>query len=76
METFWESSREDAMKIINFKNKKMLPLSNKLPHQQKKFEHKYTNDKNYCKFKDHCDYSGKYKGTAHSICNLKYTISK
>ena len=40
METFWESSREDAMKIINFKNKKMLPLS------KEEFE-SYLNQINY-----------------------------
>ena len=27
---------------------------------------------NYCKVRDHCYYAGKYRGTAHSICNLKF----
>ena len=40
------------------------------------FEHKYPNDKNYRKVKEHCPYTGKYRGTAQSICNLKYSISK
>ena len=40
------------------------------------FEHKYTYNKNYCKFKDHCHYTGKGMGTAHSICNLKCIIPK
>ena len=31
---------------------------------------------NYCKFRDHCHYTGKYRGTAHSICNLKYSVPK
>ena len=35
---------------------------------QKKFEHKYINDKNYRKFKDHYYYAVKYRGAAHSIC--------
>ena len=43
---------------------------------QKKFEHKYTSDKNYRKVKDHCHYTCKYRGAAHSICNLKYNIPK
>ena len=33
----------------------------------KKFEHKYTNDKNYCKVKDHGHYPDKYRGDAYSL---------
>ena len=28
------------------------------------------------KVRDHCHYSGKYRGAAHSICNLRYKIKK
>ena len=34
------------------------------------------NDKKYHKVKDHCQYTGKYRGAAHDICNLRYKISK
>ena len=27
--------------------------------------------KKYCKVRDHCHYTGKYKGAAHGICNLR-----
>ena len=37
------------------------------------FEQKYTNDKNYCKVKGYCHYTGKYRGATHSIFNLKYS---
>ena len=33
-------------------------------------------DNKYCKVRDHCHYAGGYKGAAHSICNLKYSVSK
>ena len=33
-------------------------------------------NKKYRKVRDHCDYTGKYRGAAHSICNLKYSVSK
>ena len=32
--------------------------------------------KNYRKVRDHCNYTGEYKGAAHSIYNLKYNIPK
>ena len=34
------------------------------------------NNKKYHKVKDHCHYTGKYRGAAHDICNLKYKIPK
>ena len=40
------------------------------------FEHKYTNDKNYRKVKNNCHYTGKCRGAAHSIYNLKFSIPK
>ena len=32
------------------------------------------NNKKYHKVKDHCHYTGKYRGAVHDICNLKYKI--
>ena len=43
---------------------------------KKQFEQKYTIDKNYHEVKNHCHNAGKYRGAAHSICNLKYSITK
>ena len=38
------------------------------------------NDKNpfksYQKIRDHCPYTGKFRGAAHSICNLRYKTPK
>ena len=73
---FCGSLIEHAMKIINFKRKKM-KLSTKA-HQgsyenatvccicKDKFE-KTWRDKKYCTVRNHCHYTGSYRGAAHSI---------
>ena len=33
-------------------------------------------DKEYCKVRDHFSYTGKYRGTVHSLCNSKYSVPK
>ena len=84
MKMFCEFSREHTIKIVNFKKKKMNLLRKK---QQKlyespkicyickeKFEKKYLKDKKYCKVRDHCYYTGEYRGAADSICNFKYSV--
>ena len=32
--------------------------------------------KKHHKVRDHCHYTGKYRGAAHNICNLRYKIPK
>ena len=35
-----------------------------------------NNDKKNYKVMDHCHYTGKYRGAAHNICNLRYKVPK
>ena len=35
-----------------------------------------NNEKKNCKVRDHCHYTGKYRGAAHNICNLWYKVPK
>ena len=41
---------------------------------RKRILKKFANNKNYQKVIDHCHYAGKYRGAAHSICNLKFNV--
>ena len=88
IETFCEKLKERAMKIINYEKKEMMPLTydeNKSYKEQKIchiYEEKFCIDKNHDnyknkrKVKDHCHYTGKFRGAAHSKCNLNYKIPK
>ena len=86
MKKFCESLREHAMKISNFKKKKMKLLTTKQQESyenaeicyscKEKFENKYLKDKNHGKVRDHCHYTGEYRSAVHSICNLRYNVPK
>ena len=52
----------------------MIRKDKNLQHLQKKFKHKYTNDKSYHKVNNHCYYTVKQRSVVHSFCNLKKYI--
>ena len=63
----------------------MIPLTDKENKSYKKqkvcyiCKKRFSNDddnKKYYKVRDHCHYTGKYRGAAHSICHLRYKTSK
>ena len=83
MKKFCKDLREHATKIINYEKKDMIPLTKKEEknHNNQKVCHICkkefdTSDKKHNKVRDHCHYTGKYRGAAHNICNLRYKISK
>ena len=80
MKKFCKDLKEHATKIINREKKKMIPLTTKEERDYYKQKICYIckkefDKKNY-KVRDHCHYTGKYRGSAHNICNLRYKISK
>ena len=74
------------MKIINYEVKEMIPLAyeeNKYYEEQEAchiceetfcMDEDERNCKNFKKVKDHSHYTGKVRGAAHSICNLRYKV--
>ena len=77
-----------AMKIINYGEKEMIPLTNEGNKSYKKQEKCHTckekfcmdkDDENYTnrkKIKGHSHYTGKFRGAAHSKCNLNHKDPK
>ena len=83
MKKFCKDLREHATKIINFEKKDMTSLTKKEEkhHNNQKVCYIYKkefnkDDKKHYKVKDHCLYTGKYRGAAHNIRNLRYRIPK
>ena len=78
MSRFCKDLKDHATKIIDFKKKIITPLT-------KEEEDNYNNE-NIChickkefnndKVRDHCQFTGKYRGAAHNTCNLRYKIPK
>ena len=84
---FCSDLKEPRTKMINYEEKEMIALTdneNKFYEEQEKChicQQEFCYDKNekkefkiYQKVIDHCFYTGKFRGAAHSICNLKYNV--
>ena len=83
LKRFCQDSKKQARSIIYFEKKEM----NLTPEEEFSF---YMEDKcykcnnlfykdeknNYIKARDHCHYTGKYRGAVHKICNLMYNTPR
>ena len=86
---FCNDLKKLATEIINYKEEEMTPLKVKevTLYESQKVCHickeKFCYDKNkkseyalYHKVRDHCHYTGKFRGAAHNICNLRHKVPK
>ena len=78
LKKFCTSLREHAKNITDFEKKEMLLLTKEelKSYQDAKVCYIWKNakDKNYRRVRDHVHYTGKYRGAAHSIYNLKFYV--
>ena len=84
MKRFCDDSKEHVTRITNYKLKPMDLLTEEEEESYKNQKLCHTCEKEFCtdnnkemrKVRDHCHYTGKYRGAAHSKCNLNYKIVK
>ena len=89
MKMFCKDLKDQAMKIINYEKKEMIPLTDEEKESYENQKVCYICEKEFCtdkenkkefkkmqKVRDHCHYTGKYRGAAHSNCNLEYKTTK
>ena len=78
MKRFCKDLKKHATKIIDFKKKTMIPLTKEEVDNYNKENTCYIckNDFNNDKVRDHCHFTGKYRGAAHNTCSLRYKVLK
>ena len=79
MKKFCKDLREHAIKIIDCETKEMISLADEEneSYRNQKVYHiwkKSTTDDE--RVRDHCHFTGKYRGAAHVTCNLNYKLLK
>ena len=87
MKKFCDGLKEHVNRIINFEMKPMIPLTDEEKESHENQQLCHICEKEFCtdkdnkkeyklmkKVKDHCQYTGKYRGAAHTICNLHYKV--
>ena len=78
MKRFCKDLKDHVTRIVDFKRKFITPLTKdeEDSYDKKNTCHICMKDLDSDKVKDHCYFTGKYRGAAHNTCNLKYKIQK
>ena len=84
LKKFCQDLKKQAKSIFDFEKKEMIKLiqEEQYKHDSRKYcflcKKTFFEDakNNYIKKRDHCHYTGKYRGSAHKICNLMYNTPR
>ena len=84
MKRFCDDLKEHVTRITNYEMRPMDSLTKEEEESHKNQERCHIWEKKFCTdnnkemrtVKEHCHYTGKYRGDAHSKCNLNYKIVK
>ena len=84
---FCSDLKDLGRKIVNYKQKEMIPLTDSKKKYYKEQKVWYICQKEFCyhtnekkiiklykKIRDHCHFTGKFRGATHSVCNLHYKV--
>ena len=86
---FCSELKELGTKVVNYEQKEMTPLTDDENRYYEEQKECYICRKAFCynkkqkkrfklykKVRDHCHFTGKFRGAVHSICNLHYKVPK
>ena len=84
MKRFCDDLKENVTRIVNYETKPMIALTEEEKESYENQQQCHICEKEFCtdnnkemrKVRDYCHYAEKYKGAAHSKCNLKYKTVK
>ena len=88
MKRFCDDLKDHVNRIINYEMKPMDPLTDEEKASYENQQVCHICEKEFCtdnkskeyklmmKVRDPCHYKGKWRGAAHSVCNLKYKVVK
>ena len=84
MRRFCQDIKKQARLIVDYEKKEIIKLTEKEQYRHDTRKLCFLSKKtffedaknNYIKVRDHCHYTGKYRGAAHKICNLMYNTPR
>ena len=71
-----ENSINDIYKKFKFPKSMIMTMHDKMVYDNSTFCHISNEELGEDRVRDHCHMSGKFRGAAHEVCNLKYKIPK